>query len=354
VTQRYAIRRAVRVVVLLVVLVAVGSQSRTLATAGRRLGHLSWWWVLAAVAAEVVSYLASAELQRRLLTAAGVRVGRLFLTALSYAGSAVSAVLPAGAAVATGYTYRRLTRRGAGSAVTVWVLFASGVVSTAALVALGLAGAEVRGLGPFCSTADWLGGLLIGGSVLGVVGLLAWASQRPSRLEKIGAGVAHVGAWGRSVLPGKRSASRGANRRTLFFRDPISMGTLGWLNVCLVAAANWVADGAVLGLSFAALGYRVPWQGLVLAYVVSQVASSLPLLGCVGLVEASLTVALVCAGVKADRALAAVLVYRLVSFWSVLPVGWVAWAWLRRQDGPPATPVSPALSVDDRPLSAAA
>jgi putative heme transporter len=354
VTQRSAIRRAVRVVVLLVALAAVGSQSRTLATAGRRLGHLSWWWVLAAVAAEMVSYLASAELQRRLLTAAGVRVGRFFLMALSYAGSAVSAILPAGAAVATGYTYRRLARRGAGSAVTVWVLFASGVVSTAALVALGLAGAEVRGLGPFCSTAHWLGGLLIGGSVCGVVGVLAWASRRPSRLEKIGACVAHVGRWGRSVLSRDRSASAVRLRERQLFRDPIIMGTVGWLNVCLVATANWVADGAVLGLSFVALGFRVPWQGLLLAYVVSQVASSLPLLGCVGVVEASLTVALVCVGVKADHALAAVLVYRLVSFWSVLPVGWLAWAWLRRQDGPPATPVPPAVSVDDRPLSAAA
>jgi uncharacterized membrane protein YbhN (UPF0104 family) len=301
------------------------------------LGRLSLWWVLAAVAAEVLSYLASAELQRDLLAAAGVRVGRRFLLALSYAGSAVSAVLPAGGVVATGYTYRRLARRGAGSAVTVWVLVASGLVSTAALVGLGLAGAEVRGVGAFCSAVGWLGGGLIAAGAVGVVALLAWASRRQSRMARVGALVARVGEWGRPILGGRPSPGR--DRRGLVASeaaDPITLGAVGWIGLCAVAAANWVADGAVLGLSFVALGFGLPWRGLLLAYVVSQVAASLPLLGCIGLLEASLTFALVCGGVRADHALAAVLVYRLVSFWSVLPVGWFAWAWLRRQEKPAA------------------
>jgi uncharacterized protein (TIRG00374 family) len=128
------------------------------------------------------------------------------------------------------------------------------------------------------------------------------------------------------------------------------MGTVRWMGVYTVAAANWVADWAVLGVSFLALGFGVPWKGLLLAYAVSQVAASLPLLGCVGVVETSLTVALVCVGVKADHALAAVLVYRLISFWSTLPLGWLAWDWLRRQDSAAMSNVS----ADNEPLSAAA
>jgi uncharacterized membrane protein YbhN (UPF0104 family) len=295
------------------------------------------------VAAEVLSYLASAELQRDLLAAARIRVERPFLLALGYAGSAVSAVLPAGGVVATGYTYQRLARRGAGPAVAVWVLVASGLVSTAALAGLGLAGAGIRGVGVFCSAIGRLGGGLIAAGAVGVVGLLAWVSRRPSRMEKVGTLVAGVGERVRRSVGGRRSP--GQDRRTLLPREarPITMGMLGWMGVCAVAAANWIADGAVLGLSFVALGLGIPWRGLLLAYVVSQVAASLPLLGCVGLVEASLTVALVCGGVRADHALAAVLVYRLVTFWSVLPVGWLAWAWLRRQDTLAAVP-SPANS----------
>ena len=121
------------------------------------------------------------------------------------------------------------------------------------------------------------------------------------------------------------------------------MSVMGWMGVSSVGLANWLADGAVLAASFVVLGLRVPWPALLLAYVVSQVAASLPVLGCVGLVEASLTVALVCSGVRPDNALAAALLYRLVGFWSTLPVGWLAWSWLRRRDQPKAV-----LSADTR------
>jgi uncharacterized membrane protein YbhN (UPF0104 family) len=330
------------VVVILAGLFAVGSQSRILAGAGRRLSRLYVWWVLAALAAEVVSYVASAELQRRLLAAAGVRVGRLFLVALSYASSAVSALLPAGAAIGAGYTHRRLARSGVGSAVIVWVLVASGVVSTAALVGLGLAGAELQGVGLSHSTLGWLSGVLIGVGAVGLVVMLAWASRQREWLERIGDLV--VRGATRSVDVFLRRSSRGRVPRRLFPREggePVTIGTVGWMGLCAVAAGNWAADGAVLGLSFVALGFGVPWQGLLLAYVVTQIATSLPFLGCIGLVEASLTLALVCVGVHADRALAAVLVYRLVSFWSVLPVGWIAWGWLKRHDNQALVP-SPA------------
>jgi uncharacterized membrane protein YbhN (UPF0104 family) len=43
-------------------------------------------------------------------------------------------------------------------------------------------------------------------------------------------------------------------------------------------------------------------------------------------VEGSLTVALVTFGGGAESTVAAVLLYRLVSFWLVLPAGWTSWA----------------------------
>jgi uncharacterized membrane protein YbhN (UPF0104 family) len=41
--------------------------------------------------------------------------------------------------------------------------------------------------------------------------------------------------------------------------------------------------------------------------------------------------ALVCSGVHPTAAVAGVLVYRLVSFWLVLPAGWLAWTRLKAQ-----------------------
>jgi uncharacterized membrane protein YbhN (UPF0104 family) len=194
----------------------------------------------------------------------------------------VSALLPAGSAVATGYTYRRLARRGAGSATAVWVLIASGVVSTAALVGLGLAGAELYGIGLSRSAVGLIASVVIAGVPPGAVGLLAWTSRRGSRLDTIGALIERVGQWG--WHPIHRRSLSGRDRTGLVVpggSHPITMGTVRWMGVCTVAAANWVADWAVLGMSFLALGFGVPWKGLLLAYTVSQVAASLPLLGCI-------------------------------------------------------------------------
>jgi uncharacterized protein (TIRG00374 family) len=52
--------------------------------------------------------------------------------------------------------------------------------------------------------------------------------------------------------------------------------------------------------------------------------------GGLGIVEAALSAALVAAGIRGDHALAAVLVYRLISFWLVMVGGWAVMAVLTR------------------------
>ena len=68
---------------------------------------------------------------------------------------------------------------------------------------------------------------------------------------------------------------------------------------------------------------------VLLAYVVAQVMGMVPLTpGGLGFVETGLTGALVLAGVAADAAVLATLLYRLVSFWMPIPIGALAWAGL--------------------------
>src|SRR6185312_4932039 len=90
-------------------------------------------------------------------------------------------------------------------------------------------------------------------------------------------------------------------------------------------------------LSFFAVGVGVPWRGLLLAYGAGQLATVLPITpGGLGAVEGSLTVALVTFGGGAESTVAAVLLYRVVSFWMILPLGWSCWGALalagRRSD----------------------
>jgi hypothetical protein len=68
-----------------------------------------------------------------------------------------------------------------------------------------------------------------------------------------------------------------------------------------------------------------------LAYGVAMTAGSIGLTpGGLGVIEAALTAALVGAGLKGHAALAAVLVYRLISFWLVMTAGWAVMALLTR------------------------
>jgi pimeloyl-ACP methyl ester carboxylesterase len=84
-------------------------------------------------------------------------------------------------------------------------------------------------------------------------------------------------------------------------------------------------------VSIRATGATVPWHDLLLAYGAGIAAQSLNITpGGLGVTEGTLSLALVATGLGAGRALAAVLLYRLASFWLVALAGWLVLLWLRR------------------------
>jgi uncharacterized membrane protein YbhN (UPF0104 family) len=326
-------RRSVWAVVL--GLVAVGGLIGVLASqwdvferALGRLGQLSLWWLGGAVAVEVVSFVLAAEVQHRLLAAADVRVHRSALIALAYASTTVGAVIPAGTVFSAGYSYRTLTRRDASPGVATWVLTVSAVVSAAMLVLLGVVGAELRGVGFLSSVLGVALATLVAGAAVAAVLGTAWVSGHQSVLDAIADRVIAVMRRGERML--RRRTRRVTSDPDSSGRTPsaVRLEARGWFGVAFVAAANWLTDCSVLALAFASLGLSVPWPGLLLAYIVPQLVGVLPV-SCFGLAEGSLTLALVCAGVRPDHAIAATLIYRLVSFWTTLPAGGVALAYLQ-------------------------
>jgi uncharacterized membrane protein YbhN (UPF0104 family) len=331
-------RRVLRAAAAVPVVVVLVSQRGSLLSASKRIGGLSPAWLVLALGAETVSFLAAAELQHYLLASTGIRVDRRALIALSYAGTAIAATLPAGPAVSSRYTYRALLRRGTTAGTAAWVLGATAVLSMVALALLGLIGAQLRGLGVLCSIVGGVVGLVVLTGATSAVAALVWASRHRQRLEELAF----------SVSAACRSAGRVVSRRTYRAapagpggvcsrreagddRDDATLGP-GRVGVALgLASANWMADVAALAVAFVALGLEVPWQGLLLAYAVTQLVTSIPLLpGSIGVAEGSMAAALVCSGVRPTAAVAGVLVYRLVSFWLVLPAGWLACRCLKR------------------------
>jgi uncharacterized membrane protein YbhN (UPF0104 family) len=109
----------------------------------------------------------------------------------------------------------------------------------------------------------------------------------------------------------------------------------------------WVADVAVLVLAFLALNTTPPWTGLLLAYCAGQIAASVPVTpGGIGVVEGSITLALVAFGGAETITLAAVLLYRLIAYWSCIPAGGLAWLVLRAMSPPPKSVPDPVAAVE--------
>jgi len=326
-------RPAAKVTAVAVVVAIAVWQHKALASGAVRLGTGSPSYAAAALLAELVSFVALAEVQRRLLQAGGTPVDRRSLVAIDLASGAIGATVPVGFAFSTVYTYRQFTRRGARPAVAAWALAVSGALCLAGLAVLGAAGAQVSGLGILSSPLGTLVGAGFAITAAAILGTLIWISGSTRRLEGAARVVGGLYASLLRVLrrPRPADARDGAGLFALDRPDGVSLGLRNWTGLFVLAEVNWLADIAALALALAAVGAGVPWGGLVFAYALSQVASSIPLLpGSVGVAEGSLALALVGAGVRPADAIAAVLIYRLITFWVLLPVGWALWARLRR------------------------
>ena len=106
----------------------------------------------------------------------------------------------------------------------------------------------------------------------------------------------------------------------------LAQGVAGAL--LLTAAYILCLDTSVL-----ALGRSVALASVAVVYLTgSAIGSAVPTPGGVGAVEAALSAGLIAAGLPGAKAVSAVLLFRLVTFWLPVPVGWVALNYLQRKD----------------------
>ena len=312
----------------------------TLAESLHKLAGLDWTWFLAAVACEFVSLAAFGLSRRRLLRADGHPAGFGSVMAITYASNALSMTIPfAGAQLAVIFSYRQFRRRGLGQAITGWALAVSAILSMSALAPVLVAGSLASG----ASVATAVG--FAGAAVLilpAVAILLALRNQRLRRLLSV--------ALTRVITAGRRLLHRPPGKAADALEDildrvaSIRMSWPRYAEVFGLALANWIGDCACLACAIHATGQPVPWNGLLLAYAAGAAAGSTGLTpGGFALVEATLTAALVAAGMNTSAALTSVLAYRLVNFWMILIGGWAAMIVLTRFRSHTATsPDSPA------------
>ncbi|HKN40144.1 MAG TPA: YbhN family protein [Acidimicrobiia bacterium] len=284
-------------------------------------------WVATAVGTELVSFLTFVAVQRRLLRSGGVGVGLGSLTEMALVGNAISNSLPGGDAWGRIYTFRQLRRRGADPVLATWTMAAAGFLSGAALVAVTATGALLAGGRP-----GWYG-VLGGLGAVGVLGAGLAVLHRRGRLDPVAVGVMGGLLRGWQRILRRRNGDPRAQAEAAWQRlRGLMPDRRAWASATALATVSWVADCACLAAAFWSVGAPAPWPGLVLAYGAAQLAGTLPLtLGGIGLVEGSLAVGLVAYGGRRSATVAAVVLYRLLSFWILLPIGWGLWALIARR-----------------------
>ena len=317
---KVALRRGVTVAVIGGAVWAAYDHRSQLSTAGSMLSHIRVSWLLIAIAAELVSFVVFARLQRWLLRAGGVQVPLLSMIEIALAGNAMSTSLPGGPAWSATWAFGQLRRRGANRVLAGWVIVVAGALSSFAVFVIVAAGAWVAGnSGPFAHLR-WLAAALAAIPIL--VAIAIEASRHSQRVNEFLAG-----AWmavSSHVRP-LRAIGR-LVRRTVDSLGLVRPGLTGWAEAFALALANWLYDAAALVAVIEALHISVPWRDVLVIYGFTQVSASLPVTpGGLGVVEASMAALLVAYGTPSTSAVAVVLLYRIVSFWGLVPIGWVVW-----------------------------
>jgi hypothetical protein len=321
---RGALHLVFGLVVAAVVVWVLAGQRGELQGALSYLENLQWQWVLRAAVMEFLAIVAFGAMQRVLIEAGGVHATLADMTTIAFAGNAIQNSLPAGPLWSNVFAFRQFRRRGADDVLAVWVLVATSIASAAALALVDVIGLIVaRNQGVAVDLVAVAGGIV--GLLLIVRYLLrrhTWTLAVVAAIVRMSQRLIH-----RPRGDAKELVDNGWARLTA-----VAPGPKVWTMAFGFAAANWLWDCLALALCFVAVGQPVPWQGLLLAYGAAQLAINIPITpGGLGVVEGSLTIALVAFGGQKEATVAAVVLYRLISFWGLLVVGWAAWALLAYQ-----------------------
>lgn len=90
---------------------------------------------------------------------------------------------------------------------------------------------------------------------------------------------------------------------------------------------------AAFGLTLAAFGYTLPLAVLAITYLASNAAGSMvPTPAGIGAVELALTSGLTVAGIPPSVALSVTLIFRVLTLWARLPLGWLSLRYLQKHN----------------------
>jgi uncharacterized protein (TIRG00374 family) len=273
-------------------------------------------YIAFAIAMELLSLMAYASLSYYLIRGMQRRLPYFRLVLASSASTALGNSVPFGAAASTYYFYHRLRRLALDPSRSALVLAGLNILTILALVVLSVVGA--------LGDQSQLEGLVSPIDLAFLAAIVALLLFVVLKSELVVSRFAYWINYLRSIRKGREDAVRIANEAKVR-TSLIKVGRIETLFGFAAAILNWLFDLAVLFLMLHSTHSRISLLGVVLAYSVGALAANLPLTpGGLGVVEGSMAVALVAFGGHEVPSIAAVVLYRLFSYWLLLPLGAVS------------------------------
>jgi uncharacterized membrane protein YbhN (UPF0104 family) len=252
---------------------------------------------------------------------------------VNQASTAVSNTLPGGGAIGVGVVYSMFTGYGFSPGAITLSILVSGIWNN--FVKLGM---PVVALALLAVTGDVGSGLLLG-AVAGVA-MLALAVAAFAAVLRSETLARRVGARLGRIVDGARRIVRKAPGHDLadatvrFRRDAIGLIRTSWLRLSVTSLVSHVSLYLVLLLALRHVGVsesEVTWAEALAAFAFVRLISALPITpGGVGVVELGLSAALVAAGGEEAGVVAAVLVFRALTYLLPVPLGLVLYVKWRR------------------------
>jgi uncharacterized protein (TIRG00374 family) len=286
------------------------------------LEHLEWPFAILVVVAESASYVCLWELDRIALATRGW----FAIACAQLSGNALGRIVPGSA---TPFTVAMLHSAGVDTGEAAASFTASTLLQIATALALPIVALPaILGGAPVNHSllaAAYLGlGALV---LLLAVGAVLFSTDKP--LILIGKAI----QWVLNATVRRRRPVTGLSQELLSDRNFIRHTLSGrWKAALAAAVANSGFDFLALLFAIRAVGASPRPSLVVLAYAAAEVLANVPFTpGGLGFVEAGLVGMLSLAGVTGAQALAATLLYRLVSYWIPIPAGGVTYILFRRR-----------------------
>ena len=263
---------------------------------------------------------------------------------MSQSSAAASSVMPGGDAIGMALSYSMLRKWGfrveqvavATGATAVWNVIANVLFTVVAVGILAIGGQS----NPLLSTAAVIGGVAL------VVGVAAFvlALHDEGNARRVGA-LAERLASRLLKLVRRAPVSGWADRLALFRDEAIGLIRRRWLPLTLATLAGHLTVFLVLAVSIRAVGIpasEVTFTEAFASWALIRILTTIPITpGGLGIVELGLTGALVSFGASQVEAVAAVLLYRVLTFLPPVGCGAVClliWRRVGRGISPPAVP----------------